>query len=158
MAFGTFIAGEDLTPGLPLAVTAAGVVYKCCPTNPNTRNLAGISIDTVSAGGAVRVCFDTLPTDTFSDLVPGEQYYTGMTSGTILSGSNNFDIELQNTGYPSAYLNLIGTAITTTQINLERANPRLLQNKTANVILTEASSSAVTPMFILQEDGYKIEL
>ena len=106
----------------------------------------------------MRVCFDTLPTDTFSDLVPGEQYYTGMTSGTILSGSNNFDIELQNTGYPSAYLNLIGTAITTTQINLERANPRLLQNKTANVILTEASSSAVTPMFILQEDGYKIEL
>ena len=128
MSFGTFTAGETISPGTPLAVTTAGVVYPCCPTNPNTRNLVGIAIESGFAGGAVRVAFDVMPNNIFTDLVPGEQYYTGLASGTILSGSHNFNIELQDSGFPDAYLHLLGTAVNATRLNLERANPRILMS------------------------------
>lgn len=155
MSFATFLAGETLSPGDPVALTSAGVVYKCCAVDPNTSTLVGVCLESGSVNGQVRVGLDNAGS-VFSNLTIGAQYYVGLSSGTLISGYDNFLDALGNTGYSSANLNYIGRAITTSRISIERAFPLTIVNPTASALLLESSVSAVSPFFILQEDGSKI--
>lgn len=157
MSFATFLAGETLSPGDPVALTSAGVVYKCCAVDPNTSTLVGVCLESGSVNGQVRVGLDNAGS-VFSNLTIGDQYYVGLTSGTLISGYDNFLDVLGNTGYPSASLNYIGRAITTSRISIERSFPVTVVNPTPSSFLLESSPSVVSPFFILQEDGSKIVL
>ena len=155
MSFATFLAGETLSPGDPVALTSAGVVYRCCAVDPNTDTLVGVCLESGSVNGQVRVGLDNAGS-VFSNLTVGAQYYVGLTSGTLISGYDNFLNALENTGFVSATLNYVGRAITTSRISVERSFPLIIVNPASFSVLLESSVSAVSPFFILQEDGSKI--
>jgi len=157
MSFATFLAGETLSPGDPVALTSEGVVYKCCAVDSNTSTLLGVCLESGTANSQIRVGIDNAG-NIFSNLTIGDSYYVGLASGTLVSGYDNFVEALGNTGYPSANLNFIGRAITPTRISVERGRPIVIVNPTPESFLLESSLSSVSPFFILQEDGSKILL
>lgn len=126
MAVVTFIAGENLGKGTPVAVNPAGAAYKCCPTDVHTKNLAGVTLAAAMTSEQVRVQCDDMTEEIYTDLVPGEKYYTGMSSGTISSGSVDFLNALEASSFTKANLNLIGTALTATRLNVEKTNPTVV--------------------------------
>lgn len=157
MSFATFLAGETLSPGDPVALTSGGVVYKCCAVDPNTHFLVGVCLESGVANGQVRVGTDNAG-NVYSGLTPGYPYYVGLSSGTLVDSYDQFVTDLGNTGYVSAVLNYVGRAITSSRISVERTNPITITNPTAASFLLESSVSIVSPFFILQEDGSKISL
>lgn len=157
MSFATFLAGETLSPGDPVALTSGGVVYKCCAVDPNTSTLLGVCLESGVQNGQIRVGTDNAG-NLYSNLTIGSAYYVGLASGTLVSGYENFVAELGNTGYASASLNFVGRAITSSRISIERGLPLTVVNPTAASLLLESSTSPITPFFILQEDGSKILL
>jgi len=127
MGFATFLAGETLSPGQPVALTSGGVIYKCCAVDPNTSTLLGVCLESGMPYSQVRVGIDNAGY-LYSNLTVGESYYVGLTSGTLISGYNNFVTALSGTAFLSAALNYVGRAITTSRIGLEVSPPLQLQN------------------------------
>jgi hypothetical protein len=118
MSFATFLAGETLSPGSPVALISGGVVYKCCPVDPNTSKLLGVCLESGFVSSLVRVGLDNAG-NLFSNLTVGSDYYVGLVSGTLVSGYKNFIDSFYSSSFVVAELNFVGKAISTSRISLE---------------------------------------
>jgi hypothetical protein len=127
MSFATFLAGETLDPGTPVALTSDGIIYKCCAVDPNTSTFLGVCLESGTANNLVRVGVDNAG-NLYNNLTIGESYYVGIVSGTLVSGYVNFVTELASTAFPSAVLNFVGRAITSTRISVETKSPLVINN------------------------------
>ena len=155
MAIVSFRAGESISAGDAVFVSASGFVYKAIATSFENASVAGVAIDNGSSSSLIRVNADSLY-ESSSTFVPGEtQYLSLLTSGdystyAVLSSG------LALTSYPGVYLSQVGKAVTTSKLEVETSVPVFLTNPTS-VLLLESSAGLILDAILL-EDGSTINL
>jgi hypothetical protein len=155
MSISSFLAGETIAAGDVVYVSSTGFIYKASALTFNQAAAIGISMDSGTAGSLLRVNEDSTYSG-LSGLVPGEyQYVSALTSGQ-LQNYTDFIADVSLTSLSDAYLSIIGRAISTTSVEVERAKPIAFYNPTS-VLLLE-TSAGLTLDAILQEDGSTIDL
>ncbi len=155
MAITSFRAGEAISAGDFVYVSAAGFIYKASAVSQDQASSVGVALDSGSSGSLIRVNSDALYTS-FSGLTPGDyQYLSVSSSGSIVSYSG-WEASLSTTSYPGAYLTVVGRAVTTTSVEVEISKPLFVVNPTSIMLLE--SSVGITLDAILLEDGSTIDL
>jgi hypothetical protein len=155
MAIVSFKAGESISAGDAVFVSASGFAYKAIATSFENASVAGVAIDGGSAGSLVRVNADSLY-ESSSTFVPGEtQYLSLLTSGDYSTYSVIYS-GLALTSYEGVYLSTIGKAVTTSKLEVETSLPIFIQNPTSVLLL----ETHIGPFLdaILLEDGSTISL
>lgn len=126
MAIVSFKAGESISAGDAVFVSASGFAYKAIATSFENASVAGVAIDGGSAGSLVRVNADSIY-ESSSTFVPGEtQYLSILTSGSY-SNYAVISSGLATTSYAGIYLTQVGTAVTTSKLEIETFSP-IFQN------------------------------
>jgi hypothetical protein len=156
MAIVSFLTGETISAGDAVFVSASGLAFKAIANDSfENASVVGIAIDGGAQGTLIRVNPDSVY-DSDSTFVPGvPQYLSASVSGAYAS----FEVinsGLINSSQASVYLSKIGSALTSSKIEIETTVPILLQNPTAVLLLEDN----VVPLLnaILLEDGSRIDL
>lgn len=127
MATTSFRAGESISAGQAVYVTASGFLYKASAGNYTQASVAGVAIDNGTSGSLVRVQSDAIYAD-FSGLTPGDyRYLSILTSGQIVSYSG-WAVELNSTSLSGAYLTNLGRSISATSVEVEIQPPIFVSN------------------------------
>lgn len=127
MATTSFRAGESISAGQAVYVTASGFLYKASAGNYTQASVAGVAIDNGTSGSLVRVQSDAIYSD-FSGLTPGDyRYLSILTSGQLVSYSG-WAVELNSTSLSGAYLTNLGRSISTTSVEVEIQPPIFVSN------------------------------
>ena len=155
MSISSFLAGETIAAGDVVYVSSTGFIYKASAFTFNQAAAIGISMDSGTAGSLLRVIGDSTYSG-LSGLVPGDYQYVSLLASGQLQTYDAFFADLQLTALPSAYLSIVGRAITTSNVEVERSKPFSLLNP-VSVLLLE-TSAGLTLDAILQEDGSTIDL
>ena len=155
MSISSFLAGETIAAGDVVYVSSAGLLYKASALTLSQAAAVGISIDSGTAGSLLRVNEDSTYSG-LSGLVPGEyQYVSALASGQV-QNYTAFINDVSLTSLSTVFLSIVGRAISTTSVEVERAKPIAFYNPT-EVLLLE-TSAGLTLDAILQEDGSTIDL
>jgi len=155
MAIVSFRAGESISAGDAVFVSASGFAYKAIATSFENASVAGVAIDGGSSSSLIRVNADSLY-ESSSTFVPGEtQYLSLLTSGdystyAVLSSG------LALTSYDGVYLSQVGKAVTTSKLEVETSVPVFITNPTS-VLLLESHTGPLLDAILL-EDGSTINL
>jgi hypothetical protein len=155
MSISSFLAGETIAAGDVVYVSSTGFIYKASALTFNQAAAIGISMDSGTAGSLLRVNGDSTYSG-LSGLVPGDYQYVSLLASGQLQTYDAFFADLQLTALPDAYLSIVGRAITTSNVEVERSKPFSLLNPTS-VLLLE-TNTGLTLDAILQEDGSTIDL
>jgi hypothetical protein len=155
MAIASFRAGEAISAGDFVYVSAAGFLYKASAIYQDQASSIGVAIDSGSPGSLIRVNSDALYTS-FSGLTPGEYQYLSVTTSGAAVTYSGWEATLSTTAYPGAYLTVLGRAVTTTSVEVEISKPLFVLNPTSIMLLE--SSAGITLDAILLEDGSTIDL
>ena len=87
MAIASFTAGEAITAGQAVYVDSVGKLFKASGGSQTTASVAGIAVDTGSAGTLLRVNVDA-PYYGYDNLVPGDKHFLSIVnSGQITTYS-----------------------------------------------------------------------
>ena len=78
MAIASFTAGEAITAGQAVYVDSVGKLFKASGGSQTTASVAGIAVDTGSAGTLLRVNVDA-PYYGYDNLVPGDKHFQSST-------------------------------------------------------------------------------
>lgn len=155
MALTTFTAGQSITAGDAVTLTASGFLLKANAIEARSARVVGFAINTAATGDYVLVNNDAY-FSTLSGLTPGESVYLSpFVSGAIVPSYAVLASGLQATSLESVYLTNVGRAATTSGLDVEISKPFFL-NVTGGYLLMEGSS--IMPGFILAEDGTTIDL
>jgi len=159
MAIVSFLTGETISAGDAIFVSASGLAFKAIASDSfQNASVAGIAIDGGAQGNVcIRVNTSILSTildSTFRSFgVP--QYLSASVSGAY-APFEVINSGLINSSRASVYLSKIGSALTSSKIEIETTVPILLQNPTSVLLLEDN----VVPLLdaILLEDGSRIDL
>ena len=155
MAIVSFKAGESISAGDAVFVSASGFAYKAIATSFENAFVAGVAINGGSAGNLIRVNSDSVYDSSFT-FVPGVTQYLSFTTSGAYADYESISSSLGLTSYPGIYLSQVGKAVTTSKLEVETSVPIFLIN-TTSVFLLE-SSAGLTLDAILLEDGSTINL
>lgn len=127
MATTSFRAGESISAGHAVYVTASGFLYKASAGNYTQASVAGVAIDNGVSGSLVRVQSDAIYSN-FAGLTPGDyRYLSILTSGQLVSYSG-WAVELNSTSLSGAFLTNLGRSISTTSVEVEIQPPIFVSN------------------------------
>jgi hypothetical protein len=127
MATTSFRAGESISAGQAVYVTASGFLHKASAGNFTQASVAGVAIDNGTSGSLVRVQSDAVYSS-FSGLTPGDyRFLSILTSGQLVSYSG-WATELNSTVLSGAYLTNIGRSVSTTSVDVEIQPPIFVRN------------------------------
>jgi hypothetical protein len=154
MAIASFKAGEGVSAGDAVFVSSAGLVFKALADTQAKASVAGLAVNSGTAGDLIRVNLDAIYTSS-STYSPPEDLYLSLTASGAYSNLETIVSNLSVTTYPGVYLTKVGTAVTSNKINVEVSLPRFVINPTS-VLLLE-TSAGITIDAILQEDGSTIK-
>jgi len=125
MSLSSLTAGQSISAGDVVFVSASGLVYKACANTLETGRPVGIALDSATVGQLSRVNTDFIYPNA-SGLTPGEyQYLSTTVSGTYVNYSNWLS-EAQTVISGSVYLTQIGRATSTTKLEVEIEQPVVL--------------------------------
>ena len=125
MSLSSLTAGQSISAGDVVFVSASGLVYKACANTLETGRPVGIALDSATVGQVSRVNTDFIYPNA-SGLTPGEyQYLSTTVSGTYVNYSNWLS-EAQTVISGSVYLTQIGRATSTTKLEVEIEQPVVL--------------------------------
>lgn len=127
MATTSFRAGESISAGQAVYVTASGFLHKASAGNFTQASVAGVAIDNGTSGSLVRVQSDAVYSS-FSGLTPGDyRFLSILTSGQLVSYSG-WAAELNSIVLSGAYLTNIGRSVSTTSVDVEIQPPIFVRN------------------------------
>lgn len=127
MATTSFRAGESISAGQAVYVTASGFLHKASAGNFTQASVAGVAIDNGTSGSLVRVQSDAVYSS-FSGLTPGDyRFLSILTSGQLVSYSS-WAAELNSTVLSGAYLTNIGRSVSMTSVDVEIQPPIFVRN------------------------------
>ena len=154
MTFAAFQAGEAISAGDAVYVSAGSFLFKGDGVTLTKAAIVGVAFEGGATGQLIRVNLDSVYNG-FSGLTPGEYQYLSVTTPGALV---DFDTWLSgvNTVNVNPFLTRVGRAITTDAIEVEIARPIAFINPT-QILLLE-SSAGIALDAILQEDGSFIDL
>lgn len=121
MATISLIAGGSIAAGDVVTLDSSGLAHKATALSVKQATAVGIALDTVSAGGLLRVNGDSVY-PYFSGLTPGEDLYVSTTSGQLV----NYPAWISGVvaeGYGYGYLTRVGRVITTSGVEVELVPP-----------------------------------
>lgn len=121
MALLSFIAGGSIAANDVVYVDSVGLLRKASATTARQATAAGVAIDAGSAGALIRVNPDGLFAS-FSGLTPGEVQYISLSSGQLATYPT-WVTALSSSSLPGAYLARVGTAATTSGLDIEFSQP-----------------------------------
>lgn len=154
MAIASFRAGETISAGNAVYVGANNFIYKASAYNFTQASVAGLALDSASAGSLVRVDLDGVFSQS-SGLTPGQYHYISPIASGVFVDYATFATQLETIS-TDAYLSNVGRALSTTSISIEADLPQFIFNP-RSVLMLE-SSSLLTVDAILLEDGSDIDL
>ena len=155
MAITSFRAGEAISAGDVVFVSASGFLYRSIADQLDQAATIGVAIDGGAQGSLIRVNNDSLYLDATS-LVPGQYQYVSLLSSGQYEDYTAWASGFALTSYDAAYLTIVGRATSTTSIEVEVSKPLQIVNPTS-VFLLESHSGPLLDA-ILQEDGSTIDL
>jgi predicted transcriptional regulator len=127
MAINSFIAGESISTGNAVYLSASGYLYKSIATDPAQASVVGVAADSGSFGSLIRVNSDAV-FPTVSGLTPGEYRYVSIvTSGQMVSYTT-WAADLSASTYSGAYLTIVGRATSSTTLEVEPSKPFFIRN------------------------------
>ena len=127
MATTSFRAGESISAGQAVYVTASGFLHKASAGNFTQASVAGVAIDNGTSGSLVRVQSDAVYSS-FAGLTPGNyRYLSILTSGQLVSYSD-WAVELNSTALSGAYLTNVGRSVSLTSVDVEIQPPIFVRN------------------------------
>lgn len=127
MATTSFRAGESISAGQAVYVTASGFLYRASASNYTQASVAGVAIDNGASGSLVRVQSDAVYSS-FSGLTPGDyRFLSILTSGQLVSYSG-WAVELNSTALSGAFLTNVGRSTSTTSVDVEIQPPIFVRN------------------------------
>ena len=121
MAIASFTAGEAITAGQAVYVDSVGKLFKASGGSQTTASVAGIAVDTGSAGTLLRVNVDA-PYYGYDNLVPGDKHFLSIVNSGQITTYSGW-LEEFNTYADVAYLQYVGRAIVTSGIEIELSSP-----------------------------------
>lgn len=121
MALLCFTAGSTIAANDVVYVDVNGLAHKASATTSLQATAAGVAIDGGPAGSLIRINSDGLFAN-FSGLTPGEYQYVSLTSGEIATYPT-WVTELAASPLPGAYLTRVGTAASTSGLDIEFSRP-----------------------------------
>jgi hypothetical protein len=122
MAVTSFIAGEAISAGNVVYVTTSGFIRKSIGTAQDQASPVGISVDTSSVNNLTRVVSDSIYSESIGLTAGNRQYLSLTTSGAIVDYST-WQTQLNSLSASGAFLTQIGTALSSTAINVEIERP-----------------------------------
>jgi hypothetical protein len=117
----SFVAGGSISTNDVVYVDSTGLVHKASATTSPQATAAGVAIDGGSAGSLIRVNPDAFYAN-FSGFVAGEVQYISLTSGE-LSTYETWIADLGGSSLPGAFLARVGTAASTSGLDIEFSRP-----------------------------------
>ena len=121
MAIASFTAGEAITAGQAVYVDSGGKLFKASGGSQTTASVAGIAVDTGSAGTLLRVNVDA-PYYGYDNLVPGDKHFLSIVNSGQITTYSGW-LEEFDTYADVAYLQYVGRAIVTSGIEIELSSP-----------------------------------
>jgi|TARA_R100000479_G_scaffold2198_1_gene1321 hypothetical protein len=121
MAIASFTAGEAITAGQAVYVDSVGKLFKASGGSQTTASVAGIAVDTGSAGTLLRVNVDA-PYYGYDNLVPGDKHFLSIVNSGQITTYSGW-LEEFDTYADVAYLQYVGRAIVTSGIEIELSSP-----------------------------------
>lgn len=153
MSLNSFTAGQSISAGDLVYVSASGLIYKACSQSLDSGRTVGISLDAATVGQLARVNTDFIYAQA-SGMTPGEfRYLSPVASGTHVNYTT-WDTEAATVEGP-VYLTKIGQAATETKLEVEIEKP-LFFNNIRDYLLLETSTSPAE--YFLTETGSIIQL
>ena len=122
MATISFTAGESISAGQAVYVTASGFLRKAVATNQQQASVAGVAVDTASTGSLVRVNPDSIYT-AFTSLTPGELRYLSIATSGALVDYATWQTQLNALSASGAFLTAVGRSLTSTNMEVEISKP-----------------------------------
>jgi len=122
MAVTSFIAGEAISAGNIVYVTPSGFLRKSIGTAQDQASPIGISVDTTSATNLARVISDSIYAES-AGLVAGNRQYLSLTTSGALVDYATWQTQLNSLSASGAFLTQIGTALSSTALNIEIERP-----------------------------------
>jgi hypothetical protein len=155
MSLVTFRPGENISTGDIVFVGASGLAFKANAVYSNQASAVGVATTPGTFGSGFRVDTDGVY-PLYSGLTPSDNQYVSITtSGGIVTYSGFFD-QLNLSFLSGAYLTVVGRAISTSGISIERTRPTFINN-TASRLFLESGTTIVGDAMLL-EDGSFIDL
>jgi hypothetical protein len=124
MAIASFQAGESLSAGDAVYVASDNLLYKASGLNTTQASVAGLAIDSGSAGDLIRINADSLY-DGLSGLTPGELQFLSITTSGSVVDYPTWASEFSSFA-ADAYLTKIGRATTSTDLEVNISTPTLV--------------------------------
>ena len=122
MAILSFQAGEAISAGDVVGVTASGVIRKGIATSQEQASVIGIALDSVSVGNLVRVSNDSVYTYLNSFVSNTVQYLSPTTSGVLIDYAA-WQSQLNSLPSSGAFLTRVGRTLSNSAIELEIERP-----------------------------------
>lgn len=122
MAVTSFIAGEAISAGDAVYVTPSGFVRKSIGTVQDQASPVGVSVDTTSVNNLTRVISDSIYSSSVGLTAGNRQYLSLTTSGGIIDYAT-WQTQLTSLSASGAFLTQIGTALSSTALNVEIERP-----------------------------------
>jgi hypothetical protein len=145
MALTSFIAGESISTGDVVYISASGFLYKSSALYFEQASCAGLALDTGVSGDLIRVNPDFISSIS-SGLTPGEYRYV-----SILTSGLHVDYTAWASGlaytYEGAYLTVLGRAVSSSGVAVELSKPIFVNNPDPAVLLETSSGDIVDPIF-----------
>jgi len=110
-------AGGTIDANDVVYVDSSGLAHKASAVNLESAIMAGVALDSGGAGALIRVNPDGYYGN-FTGLVPGEVQYLSLTSGELTTYAN-WVTDLTSSSLEGAYLARVGTAATTSGLDVE---------------------------------------
>jgi len=155
MSLVTFRPGENISTGDVVYVSVSGLARKANAVYSDQASAVGVATTPGTFGSSFRVDTDGVFA-LYSGLTPSDnQYVSILTSGGIVTYSGFVD-ELSLSFLSGAYLTVVGRAISTSGISIERTRPTFVSN-TASRLFLESGTTIVGDAMLL-EDGSFIDL
>jgi hypothetical protein len=154
MAIAAFRAGEAISPGDAVYVSAGSLLFKGAGFTEAEASVVGIAIDGGAVGQLIRVNTDSIYPG-LSGLTPGESLYLSFTTPGAVVDYATWAADLTTVSL-NPYLTRVGRAIASSAVEVEISRPIGFVNPT-QVLLLE-SSTGIALDAVLQEDGSFIDL
>lgn len=154
MAVTSFRAGEAISAGQAVYVSAVGLIYKASSVTQDQASVAGIAIDSGVAGDLIRVNPDALYIS-YTGLTPGETQYLSVTTSGQVVNYTTWATQLATVGF-NPYQEVIGRAVSSSGVSVELGRPLYVVNPTEVLLLETAGTFSLDA--ILLEDGSTIDL
>lgn len=122
MATTSFRAGESISAGHAVYVTASGFLYKASAGTQTQASVAGVAIDNGVSGSLVRVQSDALYPNYSGLTVNDYRFLSILSSGQLVSYSS-WSAELSGTTLSGAYLTNVGRSVSTSGVDIEIQPP-----------------------------------